>query len=92
MTRLSDRLDLVSLIVACLAIFAGGPLRAKLGTPNWTMLALGIVAAALAWPGARRKPTISTVSNRSRSVAGLVSGAIAIGLGTLLLALDILRT
>ncbi|MGW4966057.1 hypothetical protein ACWEPL_53315 [Nonomuraea sp. NPDC004186] len=38
----------------------------------------------------RRKATISTVSNRSMSVAGLVLGTMAIGLGTLLLALDIL--
>ncbi|MGP3916733.1 hypothetical protein [Nonomuraea sp. 10N515B] len=90
MTRLFDRLGLFSLIVACLAMFAGGPLRAKWGAPNWTTLALGIIAAALAWPGVRRKATISTVSNRSMSVAGLVLGTVAIGLGALLLALDIL--
>jgi hypothetical protein len=90
MTRLFDRLGLFSLIVACLAIFAGGSLRAKWGAPNWTMLALGIIAAALAWPGVRSKATTFTVSNRSMSVAGLVLGTIAISLGALLLALDIL--
>ncbi|NUO98190.1 MAG: hypothetical protein HOV96_40510 [Nonomuraea sp.] len=90
MTRLFDRLGLTSLIVACLAMFAGGPMRTKLGAPNWTMLTFGIIAVALAWPGLRRKPTISTVSNRSMSVAGLVLGAIAIGSGALFLVADVL--
>jgi hypothetical protein len=90
MTRLFGRSGLFSLIVACLALFAAGPVTAKWGAPNWTALALGIIAAALAWPGMRGKPTISTVSNRGLSVAGLVVGAIAIGLGILRLALDIL--
>ncbi|MFG6192227.1 hypothetical protein [Nonomuraea sp. JJY05] len=80
MSRLFDRLGLFSLIIACLAFLAGG--RA--------MLALGIVAAALASPGLRRKPTISTVSNRSMSVAGLVLGVLAIGLSTLFLTLGVI--
>ncbi|MFC5814429.1 hypothetical protein [Nonomuraea harbinensis] len=91
MTRLFDRLGLFSLIVACLALFTSALLTPRWGVPNWTMPALGIIAAALAWPGMRKKPTVSTVSNRSRSVAGLVLGVIAIGLGALRLALDILE-
>ncbi|GAA4941500.1 hypothetical protein GCM10023334_052670 [Nonomuraea thailandensis] len=87
-----DRLGPLSLIVAILAVLAGTPLGERWGAPpsSWTMPALGIVALALAWPGLRSKPTISTVSNRSMSVAGLMLGTIALGLGAVHLVLDFL--
>ncbi|GGT39322.1 hypothetical protein GCM10010176_099220 [Nonomuraea spiralis] len=76
------------MVVACLAMFAGVPLRVRLGAPGRTMLALGIVAVVLAWPGVWRRATVSTVSNRSMSVAGLVVGVLAAGIGVVNLVLD----
>ncbi|RVX47650.1 hypothetical protein EDD27_10590 [Nonomuraea polychroma] len=78
MTRLLDRLGPVSLVLALLTILVGSQLA-----QGWVMPTLGAVSAALAWPGLRKQATIATVYNRSASVAGMVLGAIAIGLGVL---------
>ncbi|MGR6922342.1 hypothetical protein ACU635_49515 [[Actinomadura] parvosata] len=83
MTRWSDRLGVPSLVVACLVLFVGNPVVMALEAPIWTTVASGGVAMLLAWPGLRGKPTTSTVSNRSRSFAGLVVGAMAVGVGLL---------
>ena len=81
MTRLTERLGPVSVILGLLAILVGFRL-----TQGWVMPGLGAGAAALAWPGVRKQATIATVYNRSTSVAGMVLGAVAIGLGVLKLA------
>ncbi|WP_433514226.1 hypothetical protein ACQP2T_00515 [Nonomuraea sp. CA-143628] len=81
MTRLIDRLGPVSLILALLAVLVGSRL-----TQGWVMPGLGVIAAALAWPGLRKQATIATVYNRSTSVAGMSVGAVAIGLGAAKLA------
>ncbi|SDM64577.1 hypothetical protein [Nonomuraea jiangxiensis] len=90
MTRLADRLGPYSLVLALLGIITALPLASRWGAPLWVTPVLGAVAAAAAWPAVRKKATISTVSNRSMSVAGLVLGLVAIGLGALLLASDAL--
>ncbi|MEU7829694.1 MULTISPECIES: hypothetical protein [unclassified Nonomuraea] len=75
MTRLTDRLGPASLLIALLAIFLGLRL-----TQDWVRPGLGVIAAALAWPGVRKQATIATVYNRSTSVAGMSVAAVAIGL------------
>ncbi|MFG1680803.1 hypothetical protein ACGFNP_11605 [Nonomuraea sp. NPDC049269] len=81
MTRLTDRLGPVSLILAVLAIFVGIRL-----TQDWLRPGLGVIAAALAWPGVRKQATIATVYNRSTSVAGMAVAAVAIALSAAKLA------
>lgn len=85
MTRLTDRLGLVSLILALLAVVVGYRL-----TQGWVGPGLGAVAAALAWPGLRKPATIATVSNRSTSVAGMTLAAVAIGTGVVRLVVAVL--
>ncbi|MGW4800019.1 hypothetical protein ACWEPC_47150 [Nonomuraea sp. NPDC004297] len=81
MTRLTERLGPVSLILALLAVLVGVRL-----TEGWFMPGFGAAAVALAWPGLRKQATIATVYNRSTSVAGMVLGAVAIGLSATKLA------
>ncbi|MFG1959861.1 hypothetical protein [Nonomuraea sp. NPDC049028] len=81
MTRLTDRLGPASLLIALLAIFLGLRL-----TQDWVRPGLGVIAAALAWPGVRKQATIATVYNRSTSVAGMSVAAVAIGLSAAKLA------